>query len=395
MDARLKDDFEDAAPGSFPADDDIESRESGKGPAQSRPPRKGKARRFVLAALLLAVLSAGAGFGWRWWAIGRYEITTDNAYLNSDKVTVAPRIAGYLSQVFVADNQPVRRGDMIAQIDDREHRVLLASAEAEAEKASAELLGVGANLAQQRAQVESARADLANADAGLTFSQQEFGRYQNLRQAGSGSVQREQQADADLRQRKAARDKAQAALEAAQQQVENLKAQEAGARAAIDIARARVEQAKLNLEYTKIVAPVDGVVGDRSLRPGQYLTAGTNLLTIVPMGSSIYLVANFKETQTEAISVGNKVSFTLDAFGDHVFAGRVESFSPGTGAQFALLPAENATGNFTKIVQRVPVRIALDPSDPLVGQLLPGLSAEATVHTKPTDEPSIKQAELR
>jgi membrane fusion protein, multidrug efflux system len=394
MDARRKDDFEDAALGAFPADD-IEARKSGKGPAQSAPAPKRNPRRFVLAALLLAVLVAGGGFGWRWWAIGRYEITTDNAYLNSDKVTIAPRIAGALAQVFVTDNQPVRRGDTLAQIDDREHRVLLASAEAEAEKASAELLSVGANLAQQRAQVESARADLANADAALTFSQQEFGRYQNLRQAGSGSIQREQQADSDLRQRRAARDKAQAALEAAQQQVENLKAQEAGARAAIDVARARVEQAKLNLEYTKIVAPVDGVVGDRSLRPGQYLTAGTNLLTIVPMGSSIYLVANFKETQTGAISVGNRVSFTLDAFGDHVFAGRVESFSPGTGAQFALLPTENATGNFTKIVQRVPVRIALDPSDPLIGQLRPGLSAEATVHASPAEEPSFKQAELR
>ena len=394
MDARRTEKFDDARLRPAPAAGDSEARES-NAPAQSPSPRKGNRRRVVLATLFLTFVAAGGAYGWRWWAVGRYEITTDNAYLNSDKVTVAPRIAGILSQVFVADNQPVRRGDLLAQIDDREHRVLLASTEAEAEKASAELLSVGATLAQQRAQVKSARADLANAAAALTFSEQEFGRYQNLRQAGSGSVQREQQADSDLRQRRAARDKAQAALEAAQQQVENLKAQEAGARAAIDVARARVEQARLNLEYTKIVAPVDGVIGDRSLRPGQYLTAGTNLLTIVPMGASIYLVANFKETQTGAISIGHRVTFTLDAFGDHEFAGRVESFSPGTGAQFALLPAENATGNFTKIVQRVPVRIALDPSDPLIGQLRPGLSAEATVHTKPADEPSFKQAELQ
>ncbi len=351
-------------------------------------------KRRLLSGLLVVALGAGGFFGWRWETVGRYEVATDDAFLNADKVTVAPRIAGYVAQALASDNQVVRRGDTIAVIDDREYRVALASADAEAEKAQADLLGMGAALAQQRAQVELARADLDNAVAALTFAQEEFQRYQNLLRTGAGSEQRQQQAKAELRQRQAARDKTQAALDAAEKQIDSLKAQQAGAGAELDAARAKVDQAKLNLDYTKIVAPIDGVVGDRALRAGQYVTPGANLLTVVPMGADIYLVANFKETQTAAMKVGQKVAFTLDAFGSHEFHGRVESFAPGTGAQFALLPPENATGNFTKIVQRVPVRIGLDASDPLIGQLRPGLSAEVTVDTR-TESAPVKEAGLR
>jgi membrane fusion protein, multidrug efflux system len=392
MDARRSVQFHDAALNPAPAPNDKDSRPDDKpaSPAAGKNPN----RRRLLAGLLVVALGAGGVCGWRWWTVGQYQITTDNAYLNADKVTVAPRIAGYVSQAFVGENQAVRRGDTLALIDDREYRVALASAVADSEKAQADLLGVGAALGQQQAQVESVRADLDNAEAALTFAQQEFTRYQNLLQTGAGSVQRQQQAQADLRQRQAARDKAKAMLDAAQKQIDSLTAQQAGARATLDAARARVDQANLNLAYTKIVAPIDGVVGDRSLRAGQYVTPGTNLLTIVPMGADIYLVANFKETQTTAMKVGQDVAFTLDAFGSHEFRGRLDSFSPGTGAQFALLPPENATGNFTKIVQRVPVRIALDASDPLIGKLRPGLSAEATVNTSPEPD-RIKQAQLR
>lgn len=394
MDARRTEQFEDAALHRAPRAQDQDLQQGDKSSSLSGAPRVRKSRRHMLVGLLVIALGVGGFFGWRWWTVGQFQITTDDAYLNADKVTVAPRIAGYVSRVFVAENQAVSRGETLAQIDDREYRVALASSEADAEKAEADLLGVGAALAQQQAQIESVRADLANAEAALTFAEQEFGRYQNLLQTGAGSVQRQQQAQADLRQRQAARDKAQAALDAAQKQVDSLKAQQAGARATLDAARAKVEQAKLNLEYTQIASPIDGVVGDRSLRTGQYVTAGTNLLTVVPMGADIFLVANFKETQTAAMKVGQQVTFTLDAFGNHQFRGRIESFAPGTGAQFALLPPENATGNFTKVVQRVPVHIALDASDPLIGKLRPGLSADATVDTK-SDEERIKEAELR
>jgi membrane fusion protein (multidrug efflux system) len=201
--------------------------------------------------------------------------------------------------------------------------------------------------------------------------------------SGAGSVQRQQQADADLRQRHAALDKTKASLESAQRQVESLKALAGGASATLEGAEAKLDQAKLNLSYTTISAPIDGVVGDRSLRAGQFVSPGTNLLTLVPMGRDIYLVANFKETQVGEMKEGQPVRFTVDAFGSHEFNGRVSSFAPGTGAQFALLPPENATGNFTKVAQRLPVRIIPEASDPLLNRLRPGLSVEATVYTGP------------
>ena len=342
---------------------------------------------MILPVALLAALGGGGTYGWHWWTVGRFLETTEDAYLQSDKVTVAPRIAGHVAEVMVGDNQPVKAGDVIAHLDDREYRVMLKQAEAEVEKSRAQLLGTAAAITQQLAQVESSRAEVENTDAALDFAGKEYSRYQNLLQTGSGTVQRQQQADSDLRQKRAAHDKAIASLEAARKQVDALKALEGSARASLEAAQAKVEQAKLNLTYTTITAPTEGVVGDRSLRVGQFVSAGTGLLAVVPMGRDIYLVANFKETQTGHMVEGQRVTFTVDAFGDHAFAGRIESFSPGTGSQFALLPPENATGNFTKVVQRVPVRVALDASDPLVARLRPGLSVEATVHTADPVEP--------
>jgi membrane fusion protein (multidrug efflux system) len=350
--------------------------------APSSPPRKRRKGRFILMVAGLAAMGGGGTYGWHWWTVGRFLETTDDAYLQSDKVSAAPRIAGYVAEVLVGDNQPVKAGDVIARLDDREYKIMLKQAEAEVEKDRAQILGVAAAIIQQKAQIESSRAEVANTEAALTFSQQEYTRYQNLLQTGSGTVQRQQQADSDLRQRHAARDKATASLDAAAKQIDSLKALEASARASLEGAQAKVEQATLNLTYTTITAPVDGVVGDRSLRVGQFVSAGTGLLAVVPMGRDIYLVANFKETQTGRMVEGERVTFTVDAFGDHEFQGRIESFSPGTGSQFALLPPENATGNFTKVVQRVPVRVALDDTDPMLGRLRSGLSVEATVHTQ-------------
>lgn len=328
---------------------------------------------------LLAALGGGGRYGWHWWTVGRFLETTENAYLQADKVSLAPRIAGYVAAVLVGDNQPVKAGDVVARLDDRESRVLLKQAEAEVEKSRAQVLGTAAAITQQQAQIESSRAEVENTDAALDFATKEYTRYQNLLQTGAGTVQRQQQADADLRQKRAAHDKALASLEAARQQVESLKALAASMRAGLEGAQAKLEQARLNLTYTTVTAPIDGVVGDRSLRVGQFVSAGTGLLTVVPMGRDIYLVANFKETQTGQMAEGQHVTFTVDALGAHAFAGRIESVSPGTGAQFALLPPENATGNFTKIVQRVPVRIRLDGEGERLGRLRPGLSVTASV----------------
>ncbi len=241
-------------------------------------------------------------------------------------------------------------------------------------------------LTQQQAKIEEAKADVANMTAALDFATEEQTRYGALLQKGAGTIQRSHLAESDLLQKQAALDKAKAGYDAAQKQTEGLRSLEAGARASLQRAEINLEQAKLNLEYTTIAAPIDGVVGDRALRKGQLVQPGSNLLTLVPMGKAIYLVANFKETQVGAMAEGQAVTFTVDAFGDHLFHGRVDSFAPGTGAQFALLPPENATGNFTKIVQRVPVKILLDEGDPLIQRLRPGLSAEATIDTR--DEPN-------
>jgi len=347
---------------------------------KSEPPRR-KKRVALLPALVLVVL-VGAGFyGWSWWTVGRFLETTDDAYLQADKVIVAPRIAGVVAEALVGDNQPVKAGDIVARLDDREYKVSLKQALAEVEMDKADLREAEAEIAHQLAQIEQARTDIVNTEAGLTFAAQELARYQDLLQRGSGTAQRQQQADAELRQRRAAHDKAKAVLDAAQRQIDNLEARQASARASLDGAEAKLEQARLNLSYTVITAPIDGVVGDRSLRTGQYVPVGANLLTLVPMGRDIYLLANFKETQVGEMAAGQKVDFTVDALSGHAFKGRVASFTPGTGSQFALLPPENATGNFTKIVQRVPVRIALDANDPLLARLRPGLSVTATVHT--------------
>ncbi|MEE7441137.1 HlyD family secretion protein [Methylobacterium oryzae] len=393
MDARRSDSFKSAdpvagAPITAPTTAAVTPPVSAPVPATvSAPAPRRRRARIVLPLLGLLALGGTGTYGWHWWSVGRFLEVTDDAYLQSDKVTVAPRIAGTVAAVLVGDNQPVKAGDVIARLDDRSYRVQLRQAEAEVEKDRAQILGVASAIVQQRAQVASSRADLANAEAALTFAQQEYTRYQNLLQTGSGTVQRQQQAESDLRQRHAARDKAAASLDAAQKQIDSLKALEASTRASLEGAQAKVEGVRLDLSYTTIVAPIDGVAGDRALRIGQVVSAGTGLLTLVPMGRDIYLVANFKETQTGRMVEGQRVTFTVDAFGDHAFRGRIESFSPGTGSQFALLPPENATGNFTKVVQRVPVRVALDPSDPLIARLRPGLSVEATVHTQDPVEP--------
>src|ERR1019366_2377156 len=349
--------------------------------AEKAPSRSLHKQVFLIVAFLLA-LAGGGRFGWHWWTHGRFEETTDNAFLQADKVVVAPKVGGFVAEVFISDNQPVKAGQLLARIDDRDFRVALLQSQADLDKARASLDGVASALIQQQAKIEEAKADVANFTAALNFATEEETRYSNLLQRGAGTVQRSHQATSDLRQKQAALDKAKAGYDAAQKQTEGLRSLEAAARASLQRSEINLEQAKLNLEYTTISAPIDGVVGDRALRKGQLVQPGSNLLTLVPMGKAIYLIANFKETQVGVMVEGQAVTFTVDAFDDHVFRGRIDSFAPGTGAHFALLPPENATGNFTKIVQRVPVKIVLDDSDPLIQRLRPGLSAEASVDTR-------------
>ena len=299
---------------------------------KSPAPRRLRLKPILLAVALLGAAAYGVDWGWHWWTDGRFQQTTDDAFLQSDKVVVAPKVGGFVAELAVGDNQPVHAGDMLARIDDKDYQVALAQSEADLEKSKASLEGVGSALIQQQARIVEARADVANTSAALAFAEQEDTRYADLYAKGAGTSQRTQQAVSDLRMKTAARDKANAGYDAAQKQIDGLRSLEAAARAMLRRSEINLQQAQLNIGYTTIVAPIDGVVGDRSARRGQLVQPGTNLLTVVPMGDAIFLVANFKETQVGAMKEGQPANFTIDAFGDQVFEGRVDSFAPRTGS---------------------------------------------------------------
>ncbi|MBV8393525.1 MAG: HlyD family secretion protein, partial [Alphaproteobacteria bacterium] len=250
------------------------------------------------------------------------------------------------------------------------------------QSAQANAANIEALITEQQSTIAQAKAAVDADQATIAFSEQEQKRYGELARTGVGSAQRNQQATSDLAQKKAMLERDRAAAEAAQAHVGVLQTQRQQAAAAIAAKQAALTQAKINLDQTTIVAPVDGVVGDRTVRQGQYVQAGTRLMSVVPT-NRVYLIANYKETQTGHMVPGQKVSVELDTFAGQTINGTVDSLAPGTGAQFALLPPENATGNFTTIVQRVPVKILLDPNNPLVPRIRPGLSATATVDIHP------------
>jgi membrane fusion protein (multidrug efflux system) len=353
--------------------------------AKTAPRTRTRLRKPLLIGVVLVILVAGAVFGARWFLVGRYLETTDDAYLQADSVTVSPKVAGYVAEVAVGDNQQVKAGQLLVRIDDRDYRADLAQTEAQLAAANADLRNVDAQIVQQKARLAANEAQIASAAAQLDYAGSESQRYQGLIESGAVSRQKSQLAQTDLKRSGAAVNEARAMLETAKAQLDILETQRAKAQAAIQSAEAMRDQSQLRLSFTTIAAPSDGAVGDRSVRVGQFVQPGSRLITIVPV-HDIYLVANFKETQLSHMYRGEKVDFTLDAFPDAAFAGTIDSMAPGTGAQFALLPAENATGNFTKIVQRVPVKILIDPNSLHGIDLRPGLSATATVDTRTTPD---------
>jgi membrane fusion protein (multidrug efflux system) len=339
-------------------------------------------RRWWLAILASGALIAAAGYGTYWYLVGRFYETTNDAYLSADSVTVAPKVSGYVVELNVQDNQAVKQGDVLARIDPRDYQTAVDAAAADLESAEATAANIDALLTEQQSTIAEAKAAVAADEAAITFSQQELQRYSALARSGAASAQRNQQAESDLAQKRAVLERDRAGFQAAQAHIGVLQTQRHQAEAAIAARKATLAQAKINLGYTNIVAPVDGSIGDRSVRQGQFVQAGARLMSVVPT-DRIYLVANYKETQTGHMLPGQPVSVELDTFAGKTIAGTVDSLAPGTGAQFALLPPENATGNFTKIVQRVPVKILLDPKNPLTARIRPGLSATATVDIRP------------
>ena len=345
----------------------------------------GKTRKRVLAGgVAVAVLVAAGGYGAYWERTGRYLQSTDDANFQADFTTIAPKVSGYIAAVLVDDNQTVQQGQVLARIDDRDLKTALDQARADVAAAAAAIQNIAAQITLQHSAIDQANAGIASDQAGVAFAAQDDERYRSLVGAGVATIQRTQQAHADLRQKAALLQRDRAALVAAQQQVEVLQTELTQAKATLDHSQAIEQQAELNQSYATITAPIAGTVGARALRVGQYVQAGTPLMAVVPL-DAVYVVGNFKETQLTHMRGGEPVQITVDSFPGAVIHGHVDSLAPASGLEFSLLPPDNATGNFTKIVQRIPVKIAVDPNDPLLGRLRPGMSVEATVNTKLTE----------
>ena len=339
-------------------------------------------RRPALALALALGVAAAADFGYGYLTAGRYLETTDDAYVKADSTIIAPKVSGYIADVLAADNEPVKAGQLLARIDDRDFKTALDQASADVAASEAAVRNLDAQIELQQPMIQQQAAEVDAAEANLKFAQQERARYDDLMKSGSGTVQHAQQTDAALREKLAQVQHGQSGLLAAKKKVEVLATDRAKADAQLDHARAVEHQAALNLSYTRITAPVDGTVGARSLRVGQFVQAGTLLMAVVPL-DAVYLVANFKETQLTYVRSGQPVEIRIDSFHATKLKGHVDSLSPASGLEFSLLPPDNATGNFTKIVQRVPVKIVFDDRN-LKGLLRPGMSAEPTIDTKAT-----------
>jgi membrane fusion protein (multidrug efflux system) len=359
------------------ADEDRERRE----PTAGDETRKGWLRRHPITVVLgLLLLAIALPVGYLYWDYTGHFASTDDAYIGSRQFAIAPEVSGYITAVPVTDNEHVNAGQVIARIDDRPYLAALAQAQAQVAAAKANIENVDAQMRVQQAQIAADQAQVDKAEAALVYAQQQAARYQYLAHTIAGTVQNAQQFTSQLHQQQAAVDSAQATLKLAQRQVEALRAQRASDVASLAQAKAQREQARLNLSYTTVTADQPGRVVQLSAAVGQYAQPGANLSMFVP--DDIWIWANFKETQLDHMRPGQPVTIGIDAYPERAIKGHVASVQPGSGTAFSLLPAENATGNWVKIVQRVPVKIVMDnpPADVALG---PGMSTEVSVRVNP------------
>ena len=338
-------------------------------------------RKVLFIILPVVVLALGASGGWYWWNVLRFLQSTDDAYVQSDVSLISPKVEGYIKKVKVADNQEVTEGQILFVIDDRDFKAKVAQAEAAVATEEAVIATYESRLKLQQSMIEQAAATVNSAEADLAREQQDYKRYSALMSTDFASRQRFEQAEADARKGEAAVAKSRAGFAAEQNQLAVLRSQQREEQAKLQQARANLQLAQNDLDNAVIRAPISGVAGNRAGQVGQYVKAGTQLLSLVPL-SRVYVTANFKETQLTHMRPGQLAEVAVDAYPDLNINGRIESFAPASGAQFSLLPPDNATGNFTKIVQRVPVRIALPATSPLTGRLRPGLSVTVTIDTR-------------
>lgn len=360
------------------------------------PAKRSRMRLVLLAGVVVAVVAGGA------WLLhyetrGKYLEDTNDAFIQADAVTISPRISGYVEDVLVTDNQDVKAGQPLVRIDARDYDAQAQQYQAQIEVAKANADNVRAGISEQEAGIAQARAQLASAEADARYAEREAARYAPLAASGAETKQQLANLRNQAAKARAAADAQRAALLSAERRIGSLKAQIRQAEAQGEAAKAQLASAHVNVGSTVLKASVDGRVGDRTVRAGQFVQAGTRLMTVVPL-SKLYVTANFKETQIGLMRPGQPATIQVDALDGTKIRGHVESISPGTGAQFSLLPPQNATGNFTKIVQRVPVRIAIDAGPEARRVLVPGLSVVVTVDTiaaKGTQGAVAKQEEAR
>jgi membrane fusion protein, multidrug efflux system len=336
-----------------------------------------------LFIVLLAIgLVAVVAYEWDGWVESAVLQSTDDAYLWADTTPLAAQVAGYIRQVPVRDFQSVKAGDLLVEIVDDDYRAQLAQAEANVAGAQASLETIAQQKILQAALIEQAQATISATQADLTRYHLETARQQALLQTKLGTPQVTEQAVDNETRTEATLALNRAQLDQQRQQLNVLDSQEMQARATLGAQQATRDLARINLGYTRITAPVDGMVGQRQVQSGQYLNVGTQVISIVPL-PNVWVIANYKETQLTRIRIGQPARVTVDTFPGAVLHGHVDSWSPASGAQFSLLPPDNATGNFTKIVQRIPVKIVLDPDPALQNLLRPGMSVIATIDTNP------------
>ena len=338
---------------------------------------------LIISGAALIIAAALAVFGHQWWTVGRFTESTDDAYVGGDITVIAPKVSGFIARVAVTDNQLVHAGDVLVELDNRDYVAARARAVAAVAAQQAAIANLAATRHLQEALIAQAQAGIDSADAEIERSQEEQIRYRRLEKLSAVSLQESQKADADYKNAIASGARARATLSASRRQLDVIDSQNQQAAAALAQAEADRDVADLNLSYTELRAPMDGTVGNRSARAGSYANIGAQLMSLVP-ARGLWVDANFKESQLARMHAGQTVLVEADVLPGQVFRGRVASLAPATGAVFSVLPAENATGNFTKIVQRVPVRVVLDGDASALGQLRPGLSVVAKVDMRLT-----------
>ena len=332
---------------------------------------------FLAALTILIVVTTR----WNRWQGGAGWQATDDAYLQSDLTPIAAKVPGYIRDVPIQDFERVRAGQLIAQVTDDDYRATVAQGEANLASATAQLQALRAQHELQLANVAAAKAVAASTAAQLAQNTRDLARQQKLLATGSSSPEATEKLQTIRAQLSAQLDQNRAQAEAAQRQLAVLEAQAAQAVAAIAAQQASLQLARINLGYTRIIAPQDGVLGQRQVRPGQFVGVGGQVTTLTPL-PRVWVIANYKETQLTHMAVGERAEITVDTFPGHTLKGHVLAFSPGSGAQFALLPPDNATGNFTKVVQRIAVKIAIDDADGLADRLRPGMSVVAKIDAR-------------